>query len=51
MEQKEEISQEVEAQEAEPWEAWEGKLVKYSLLIGLAALAVLGGLVNVFILS
>jgi hypothetical protein len=39
------------AMEAEPWEEWEGKLVKYSLLIGVAALIVLGALVNVFILS
>jgi hypothetical protein len=39
------------AMEAEPWEEWEGKLVKYSLLIGVAALIVLGTLVNVFILS
>ena len=36
--------------EAEPWEEWEGKLVKYSLLIGVGTLIVLGGLINVFIL-
>jgi hypothetical protein len=36
--------------DAEPWEEWEGKLVKYSLLIGVGALIVLGTLINVFIL-
>lgn len=38
------------ARDAEPWEEWEGKLVKYSLLIGVGALIVLGGLINLFIL-
>ena len=37
--------------EAEPWEAWEANLVKYSLIIGVLALAVLGTLVNIFILA
>ncbi|MCF8106281.1 MAG: hypothetical protein K9K64_12430 [Desulfohalobiaceae bacterium] len=35
---------------AEPWEEWEGKLVRYSLLIGVLALIVLGALINFFIL-
>ncbi|MCF8109482.1 MAG: hypothetical protein K9J81_10865 [Desulfohalobiaceae bacterium] len=35
---------------AEPWEEWEGKLVKYSLIIGVLALIVLGALINYFIL-
>ncbi|MFW6415341.1 MAG: hypothetical protein ACOCZ2_03400 [Thermodesulfobacteriota bacterium] len=38
------------APEPEPWEEWEGRMVKYSLLIGVAALIVLGSLVNIFIL-
>jgi hypothetical protein len=36
--------------EAEPWEEWESKLVKYSLFIGVAALVVFGALVNLFVL-
>lgn len=36
--------------QAEPWEEWEGKLVKWSLGIGVVALVVLGVLVNIFIL-
>ncbi len=52
MEQKEEVREEVEAQKPEePWEAWEGRLVNYSLIIGVVALAVLGVLINVFVLS
>ena len=37
-------------QQAEPWEEWESKLVKYSLIIGVAALVVFGALVNLFVL-
>ena len=37
-------------QQAEPWEEWESKLVKYSVGIGLAALIVFGALVNIFLL-
>jgi hypothetical protein len=48
-EQRRDFSQEA-TQEAEPWEEWEGKLVKYSLLIGVGALIVLGALINIFIL-
>ena len=36
--------------QVEPWEKWEGKLVKWSLGIGIVALIVLGTLVNIFIL-
>jgi len=36
--------------QAEPWEEWESKLVKYSLIIGVAALVVFGALVNLFVL-
>jgi len=36
--------------QAEPWEEWESKLVKYSLYIGVAALVVFGALVNLFVL-
>lgn len=50
-EEQKNVSQELSSMEAEPWEDWEGKLVKYSLLIGVAALIVLGSLVNIFILS
>ena len=49
-EEQRDFSQEA-SMEAEPWEDWEGKLVKYSLLIGVGALVVLGALINVFILS
>lgn len=48
-EEKRDFSQEA-TMEAEPWEEWEGRLVKYSLLIGVGALVVLGALINVFIL-
>ncbi len=37
-------------QEPEPWEEWETKLVKWSLIIGVGALIVLGSLINIFIL-
>ncbi|MEF8823044.1 MAG: hypothetical protein V5A14_01075 [Desulfohalobiaceae bacterium] len=37
-------------QEAEPWAEWEGRLVKWSLAIGVAALVVLGALINIFLL-
>lgn len=37
--------------EAEPWEAWEGKLVLYSLGIAAISLVVLGWLINTFILK
>ncbi len=37
--------------EAEPWEAWETKLVVWSIGIGIAGLVVLGLLINTFILS
>jgi len=50
MDQQESTNQEEMRFEAEPWEEWEGKLVKYSLLIGVGALAVLGALANIFIL-
>ncbi len=51
MDEQETTNQEEMSFEAEPWEEWEGKLVKYSLVIGVGALAVLGALVNIFILS
>lgn len=35
----------------EPWEAWETKLVLYSIGIAIVGLVVLGILVNTFILS
>lgn len=35
----------------EPWEAWETKLVMYSIGIAIVGLVVLGILVNTFILS
>ncbi len=41
---------EVEIDEHEPWEAWETKLVTYSIGLGIAGLVVLGVLVNAFIL-
>lgn len=50
MDQKDRDDREEVFQEAEPWEEWEGKLVKYSLLIGVGVLIVLGILVNIFIL-
>jgi len=34
----------------EPWEKWEGKLVAYSILTGIAGLVVLGILINWLIL-
>lgn len=37
-------------QQAEPWEEWESKLVKWSVGIGVAALVVFGALVNIFLL-
>jgi hypothetical protein len=37
--------------EPEAWEAWETRLVAWSLAIGLAGLVVLGWLVDRFILS
>ncbi len=42
--------QEEMGKEAEPWEEWESKLVKWSLGIGIVALVILGALVNIFIL-
>lgn len=36
--------------EAEPWESWETQLVTWSLGIAVAALIVLGLLINTFIL-
>ena len=41
---------EVEIDEHEPWEAWETKLVTYSIGLGIAGLVVMGVLVNAFIL-
>ena len=41
---------EVEIDECEPWEAWETKLVTYSIGLGIAGLVVMGTLVNAFIL-
>lgn len=41
---------EVEIDECEPWEAWETKLVTYSIGLGIVSLAVMGALVNAFIL-
>ena len=35
----------------EPWEAWETKLVTYSIGIAVVGLVILGFLVNTFILS
>jgi hypothetical protein len=35
----------------EPWEAWESKLVMYSIGIAIVGLVVLGILVNTFILT
>lgn len=35
----------------EPWEFWETKLVMWSLVIGIGALVVLGGIINITILS
>ncbi|WP_455222580.1 hypothetical protein [Kaarinaea lacus] len=37
--------------EPEPWEAWETKLVIYSIGIAFVGLVILGYLVNTFILS
>ena len=36
--------------EAEPWEAWETKLVLWSLGIAIMGLVILGWLINTFIL-
>lgn len=36
--------------EAEPWEAWETKLVLWSLGIAIVGLVILGWLINTFIL-
>ena len=41
---------EVEIDEHEPWEAWETKLVTYSIGLGIAGLVVMGVLVNAFLL-
>jgi len=35
----------------EPWEAWENKLVVWSIVAAILALAVLGVIINVFILD
>ncbi|ADJ28350.1 hypothetical protein [Nitrosococcus watsonii] len=37
--------------EPEPWESWETKLCLWSIGVGMAALVVLGILVNQFLLS
>lgn len=37
-------------QEAEPWESWETRLCLWSIGIGVGALAVLGVLVNIYLL-
>ncbi len=41
---------EVEIDEHEPWEAWETKLVTYSIGLGIVGLVIMGVLVNTFIL-
>jgi type IV secretory pathway TrbF-like protein len=38
-------------QEAEAWEPWETKLVGYSIALAIAALIILGWLINMFILK
>ena len=45
------LNEEEAAQEPEPWEEWEGKMVKYSVMIGIGALIILGALINIFILN
>ncbi len=37
--------------EAEPWEPWETRLVGWSIGIAIAAIVVLGWLINTYILS
>lgn len=37
--------------EPEPWQTWETKLCLYSIGIGLLGLAILGVLINLFILN
>lgn len=37
-------------EQIEPWESWETRLCLWSLGIGVAALTVLGTLVNIFLL-
>jgi len=41
---------ELYSSKAEPWEDWEGRLVLYSIGIGIAGLVVLGTLINIFLL-
>lgn len=36
--------------QGEPWESWETRLCLWSLGIGIAALAVLGTLINIYLL-
>ncbi len=49
MEEKREA--EVMEDEAQPWSPIEGKLVKYSLILGVISLIVLGILINTFLLK
>lgn len=37
--------------EAEPWEEWEGKLVSYSVGIGIVLLIIFGVIINMTILN
>lgn len=41
----------VAIEEPEPWEAWETKLVVWSVSIGVAGLIVFGILVNIYLLK
>lgn len=42
---------EVLEEEFQPWAPIESKLVKYSIILGIISLIVLGGLINVFLLK
>jgi hypothetical protein len=41
---------EVPIDEPEPWEAWESRLVGWSVGVGIVSLVVLGTLINIYIL-
>jgi len=45
------IAEESALGECEPWDQWEGTLVKWSLGIGIAGLIVLGFIINITILD
>lgn len=49
---KEEEQKEIEygLEESQPWDPIEGKIVKYSLILGVFSLIVLGILINMFLL-